>query len=221
MVDHGILLRKLAELRMNKSFWLWLLDGRTQQIKLNSFISSVSSCDAGVPQGSVISPTLFNVHINDINDSIHKSMEADAYQYADDCTLDESVTEGNVSHMQEVLNSMQKWADANKMALSSKKTKDMWTCFRDCISEPSPLSIDGEMIERTSSFKLLGAWFQNTLKWNDHIREITKKDNRRMFCLRECRRANLSTEIGISCYLHKSDPCRFTCLGRNSSISCR
>ena len=79
--------------------------------------------------------------------------------------------------MQEVLNSMQKWADANKMALNSKKTKDMWICFRDCIPEPPPLSIDAEIIERTSSFKLLGVWLQNTLKWNDHIREITKKAN--------------------------------------------
>ena len=44
LVGHGILLRKLAELRINTSFWLWLqsfLDGRTQQVKLNSFISSI------------------------------------------------------------------------------------------------------------------------------------------------------------------------------------
>ena len=162
LIDHGILLRKLAELRINKSFWLWLqsfLDGRTQQVELNSFMSSVSSCPAGVPRGSVISPTLFNVHINDILQySIQKSIEADAYKYADDCTSDESVKEGTVSHMQEVLNSRQKWADANKMALNSKKTKDMWICFRDCIPEPPHLSIDSEMIERTSSFKLLGVW---------------------------------------------------------------
>ena len=51
---------------------------------------------------------------------------------------------------------MQKWADANKMALNSKKTKDIYICFQDCIPEPLPLSFDGEMIERTSSFELLG-----------------------------------------------------------------
>jgi hypothetical protein len=40
MVDHGILLRKLAELNINKSLWLWIqsyLDGRSQQVKLNSY----------------------------------------------------------------------------------------------------------------------------------------------------------------------------------------
>ena len=98
LLDHGILLRKLAELRINKSFWLWLQsfpDSRTQEVKLNSFISSVSSCPARVPQGSVISPTLFNVSTNDTEDSIHKSIDADAYKYADDCTLDESVKGGS------------------------------------------------------------------------------------------------------------------------------
>ena len=207
MVDHGILLRKLAEININKSLWLWIqcfLDG--QQVKLNYFLSSVSSCPAGVPQGSVISPTLFNVHINDIEDSVPNSIAVDTHKYADDCTLDQSVKEGDVSQMQEVLNSMQTWADFNKMTLNSKKTKDLWICFRDCISEPPPLTIGGETIERTSSFKLLGVWHQNTLKWNDHVKEITKKANRRMFCLRECRWANLPTEVGMTCYMTKIRP---------------
>ena len=130
----------------------------------------------------------------------------DTHKYADDCTLDQSVKEGDVSQMQEVLNSMQTWVDFNKMALNSKKTKDMWICFHDCISEPPPLTIGGETIERTSSFKLLGVWHQNTLKWNDHVKEITKKANRRMFCLRECRRANLPTEVGMTCYMTKIRP---------------
>ena len=38
VLDRGILLRELAELYINKNFWLWiqsLLDGRSQQVKLN------------------------------------------------------------------------------------------------------------------------------------------------------------------------------------------
>ena len=71
-VDHGILLRKLAELNVNKSFWMWtkrFLEERSQQVNLGDTKSRTVICRAGVPQGSVISPTLFNVHINDLEDS--------------------------------------------------------------------------------------------------------------------------------------------------------
>ena len=56
-----------------------------------------------------------------------------------------------------------------------------------------------------SSFKLLGVWHQNNLKWNTHIEKIAKKAGERLFCLRECRRINLPTEIGVMCYQTKLD----------------
>ena len=71
MVDHGILKGKLGEFNINQSFWLWIqsfLDGRSQQVKLRGTLSSLIPCPAGVAQGSVISPTLFNVHINNPED---------------------------------------------------------------------------------------------------------------------------------------------------------
>ena len=57
----------------------------------------------------------------------------------------------------------------------------MWICFKDVIPEPPSFMIGNDEIERTNSFKLLGVWIQDNLKWNTHIEEITKKANKRLF----------------------------------------
>jgi hypothetical protein len=54
---------------VSRSFWKWtqsFLSGRTQQVKLPGVLSSTGPVIAGIPQGGVISPTLFNVMVNDI-----------------------------------------------------------------------------------------------------------------------------------------------------------
>ncbi|CAB3978984.1 Hypothetical predicted protein [Paramuricea clavata] len=106
LVDHGILLRKLAEMNVTKAFWLWtcsFLEDRRQQVKLAGTLSSVKPCPAGVPQGSVMSPALFNIHINDIENSIPNGLSINICKYADDCTQDEVVSQDSSSHMQEAL----------------------------------------------------------------------------------------------------------------------
>ncbi|CAB4036656.1 Hypothetical predicted protein [Paramuricea clavata] len=203
LVDHGILLRKLAEMNVTKAFWLWtrsFLEDRRQQVKLAGTLSSVKPCPAGVPQGSVMSPALFNIHINDIENSIPDGLSINICKYADDCTQDKVVSQGSSSHMQEALEAVQEWSNRNKMTINSKKTKDMWICFNTAIPAPEPLVIGNEAVERVNSHKLLGVWHQNNLKWNCHVKNIVRKANKRMFSLRECRRANLPPEVGITCY---------------------
>lgn len=98
LVDHGILLSKLAEMNVTKAFWLWtrsFLEDRSQQVKLAGTLSSIKPCPAGVPQGSVISPTLFNVHVNDLETSIPEQLSINTCKYADDCTQDEGVAQGS------------------------------------------------------------------------------------------------------------------------------
>ena len=62
LVDHGILLRKLAAMNV----WIpSFLDDRNQQVKLAGTLSSIKPCPEGVTQTAVISPVLFNIHINE------------------------------------------------------------------------------------------------------------------------------------------------------------
>ena len=58
LVDHGVLLTKLAGMGITKSFWKWTqsyLSGRTQQVKLPGVLSRHGEVIAGVPLGGVIS----------------------------------------------------------------------------------------------------------------------------------------------------------------------
>ena len=161
-------------MNVNKNSWLWVKifsSGRTQQVKLNQALSSIAGCPAGVPQGLVLSPTLFNIHFDDLDAYLPEKLEVSAYKYADDCKQSERIMKGECSNMQEVLDSVQNWSDTNKMKLNAKKTKDMWICFGKSDPQPSNLYVGDNMIERVDTVKLLGVGCQSNLKWNSHIKK--------------------------------------------------
>jgi hypothetical protein len=66
--------------------------------------------------------------------------------------------------------------------------------------EPPPVYIGDELVERVDKFKLLGMGLQNNLKWNNHVETVIQKANRQVYILRECRKANLPVEVGITLY---------------------
>ena len=64
------------------------MEGRTQQVNHQGTLSFKASSPAGGPQGSAISPTLFNIHIKDMKDDIPVQADFSTDKYADDCTMD-------------------------------------------------------------------------------------------------------------------------------------
>ncbi|CAB3985343.1 Hypothetical predicted protein [Paramuricea clavata] len=85
------------------------------------------------------------------------------------------------------------------MTINIEKTKDMWVCFTESILEPPSVYIGDELVERVDTFKLLGM-VQNNLKWNNHVETVIQKANRQVYILKECRKANLLVEAGITLY---------------------
>lgn len=87
-----------------------LPEGRTLQVKLYGVLSKPGEVIAGVPNGGVISPTLFNVHIDDIEKDIPRDLGTTTCKYADECTQYQIVPLNSENRMQVVMNHFESWS---------------------------------------------------------------------------------------------------------------
>ena len=89
-VEHGVLLHKLRECQISGRVGCWIaafLDSssRKQAVVVDGRVSDLSPVLSGVPQGTVLGPVLFLVHIAGIADSL--SADTDASSFADDTRI--------------------------------------------------------------------------------------------------------------------------------------
>ena len=86
-VDHTVLLIKLSNLGILDKEHGWFTDylsNRTQVVEFQGVTSTPEAISTGVPQGSILGPLLFILHINDLPEVVS---ECNILMYADDTVL--------------------------------------------------------------------------------------------------------------------------------------
>ena len=155
------------------------LSHRTFQVLLGTTLSDTFTQEEGVPQGAILSTTLFNLKINDIAKELNPGM--DCSLYVDDFSIcyrskRMALIERQV---QGQINKLQKWTTNNGFSFSIIKTRAMHFVppyLHPKYQEPDPeLYLNGHRIKVVAQTKFLGLIWDSKLNFRPHIDYLKKK----------------------------------------------
>jgi hypothetical protein len=124
---------------------------------------------AGVPQGSILGPLLFNLFVNDVFDL--ESSNVEIFLYADDTAI--LFTENNNLNLQLLIDDFflkySAWCEMNCIVVNPTKSN-----FLQFNTSNVTVSINGHALANLHAVKYLGVYIDDQLKWTYHVQHVTK-----------------------------------------------
>ena len=159
------------------------VDDKSLSDKLNNF---------GVPQGSILGPVLFNLHIINLIESVI----CESLQYADDFTLYKDSKPKNLKkcmkELESDLETVSPWSSNNSLVFNDNKTKLMLFSTtqlsqRNNLNKNKLFKVmhNGEAIERVNTKKIFGINFDEILSWSYHVNNVIQSSYATLRSLRQ------------------------------------
>ena len=151
------------------------LEDRTMKVRVGSTLSDCYDQEQGVPQGSILSTTLFNIKINNIVKCLDS--KTDGSLYVDDfriCYRSKNMRTIE-RKLQQCINRIEDWATSNGFKFSKSKTQCVHFCKLRKVHNDPVLYLYGSPIPVVEESKFLGVIFDRKLSFIPHIRYIKAK----------------------------------------------
>ena len=173
-INHDLLIAKLEAYGFSNNALLFMvsyLKNRSQRVSINSSFSILEEIIAGVPQGSILGPILFNIFLNDIfyfeNRSFLSNYADDNVLYAFGCNV---IGKRKLSE----------WFYENCMILNPEK------CHYMCLGKDFAsdlLRFCGEDLVASELESVLGILIDSKLNFENHIKPLYNKASQKLGAL--------------------------------------
>ena len=176
------------------------LTDRHFQVQYNSSTSGIAPIKAGVPQGGILSPFLFNIYVAD-QPTMRQTIVAD---YADDKVI-LSINEDPViasSNLQMHLNHLSKWYE--KWRVQINQNKSVHTTFTLKQGICPNITLNNIPIPTSDTVRYLGLILDKRLTWKNHLQSKRLSLNNRMRILRPLLIRNKCSPLNIKLLIYKS-----------------
>lgn len=193
-VSHAGVLHKLAELGVCEKAFSWLkayLNERSLHVVVNGQRSPDHLIKAGVPQGSILGPTLFLVYVNDAEACLSPGTEMCVY--ADDTTIYTVVTShdavaSQAASLQQSVVALHEWGVRWRIKFEPSKSQIMTISHHRHHWHLPDVTFGGSVVPNSNQMKLLGVIFDSKLSFAAHIRQTALRANNRLRFLRKAAR---------------------------------
>ena len=176
-VDHRLLLQSFYSLgvrgmslqRLQSYLSAWFI-----RVRVMDTLSAAASITSGVPQGSVLGPSLFLVQLRGIPEAMSPSQASlfadDTMAFQENCSGEQTSPCCDLGNH---LGNLSSWAASYNVDFNAAKSADLLVG-----SKPPPsacLFMNGTAIPRVQRHVHLGITITSDLRWNDHVATVLKK----------------------------------------------
>ena len=178
------------------------LKGRTFQVSVDGELSSPQQIPFGVPQGAVLSPSLYNIFTSDVA----MVDEAEYFFFADDTgfVATDKDPQNIIDHLQSAQDTLENYQRRWKIKVNAAKTQAVFFTRRRSqrYLPQSQVYAVGHPVQWSDQVKYLGLTFDKKLRFDKHVAaslDKCKKLTKMLYPL-VCRRSRLSNANKILLY---------------------